>query len=208
MGPLLRRWGAYKCCWSQPLTPRLLKVKVILRPTVTRPVCLNGRHPSGAHGKFLLLSVVGFLTWGVISNEKTCLQFTSVAGPCQRSHSRGLSPARLMTIFYCLRFETPKTSKSKSKLFCDWQSVNQYVLVSSPLWDLWPDAAFLWNVGIWMLLSCILLGALSDERSGLSFTWKVRSVFISQKQGGPVIPRGTGFWTNHYRIYPIGTFLI
>jgi hypothetical protein len=27
----------------------------------------------------------------------------------------------------------------KSKLFYDWQSVNQYVLVSSPLWDLWPD---------------------------------------------------------------------
>jgi hypothetical protein len=63
----------------------------------------------------------------------------------------------------------PGKSKSKSKLFCDWQSVNQYVLVSSPLWDLWPDAAFLWKVGIWMLLSCILLGALSDERSGLSF---------------------------------------
>jgi hypothetical protein len=69
---------------------------------------------------------------------------------------------------YVLVSGTPQV-KSKSKSFYDWQSVNQYVLVSSPLWDMWPDAVFLWKVSIWRLLSYILLGALSDEMSGLSF---------------------------------------
>jgi hypothetical protein len=31
----------------------------------------------------------------------------------------------------------------ESELLCDWQSVSQYVLVSSPLWDLRPDVIFL-----------------------------------------------------------------
>jgi hypothetical protein len=30
-------------------------------------------------------------------------------------------------------------SKSESKSHCDWRSVNQYVLVSSPIWGSWPD---------------------------------------------------------------------
>jgi hypothetical protein len=36
----------------------------------------------------LLLSVVGLLTWGNISDESTGLSFTVAAGPSQRSHSR------------------------------------------------------------------------------------------------------------------------
>jgi hypothetical protein len=34
-------------------------------------------------------------------------------------------------------------SKSKSKSHCDWRSVSQYVLVSSPIWDFWPEIFFL-----------------------------------------------------------------
>jgi hypothetical protein len=49
-------------------------------------------------------------------------------------------------------------SKSKSKLPCGWRSVSQYVLVSSPLWGFWPDDAFLWNIYVWSLLSCLFLG--------------------------------------------------
>jgi hypothetical protein len=30
-------------------------------------------------------------------------------------------------------------SKSKSKSHCDWRLVSQKVLVSSPIWDSWPD---------------------------------------------------------------------
>jgi hypothetical protein len=48
----------------------------------------------------------------------------------------------------------------KLKSRYDWRSVSQYVLVSSPLWDLRPDINSVWN-----LLSC-----LSDKRSGQSLS--------------------------------------
>jgi hypothetical protein len=54
-------------------------------------------------------------------------------------------------------------TRSKSKSCYDWRSVSQYVLVSSPLWNLWPDVTSCLKVAV---LS--LLGALSDEKSGLS----------------------------------------
>jgi hypothetical protein len=45
--------------------------------------------------------------WGVLSNERTGLWFTTAAGPRQRSHSSGPSPVELATIFYYgLRLET------------------------------------------------------------------------------------------------------
>jgi hypothetical protein len=40
--------------------------------------------------------------------------------------------------------------KMKLKSRYDWWSVSQYGLVTSPLWDLWPDINFVWN-----LLSCL-----------------------------------------------------
>jgi hypothetical protein len=42
------------------------------------------------------------------------LSFTIAAGPRQRCHSRVLSPAGLMTILYCLRFETSPTWRARS----------------------------------------------------------------------------------------------
>jgi hypothetical protein len=53
--------------------------------------------------------------------------------------------------------------KVKSKSCYDRRSVSQYVVVSSSLWNSWPDVIFCLNVA---MLS--LWGALSDERSGLS----------------------------------------
>jgi hypothetical protein len=53
--------------------------------------------------------------WGALSDERTGLSFTTAAGPRQRSHSwvrgpaqsfLGSRPVALVTIFYCLRFET------------------------------------------------------------------------------------------------------
>jgi hypothetical protein len=67
--------------------------------------------------------------------------------------------------------------KSKSKSHYNWRSVSQYVLVSSPLWDLWSDFFFSSK-----LLSCLCGGALSDERSGLSFVslLSIQSIVASQ----------------------------
>jgi hypothetical protein len=53
--------------------------------------------------------------------------------------------------------------QSKPKSCYDWRSVSQYVLVSSSLWNLWPDIIFCLKVAVLSLWS-----ALSDERSGLS----------------------------------------
>jgi hypothetical protein len=52
--------------------------------------------------------------------------------------------------------------KSQSHVPTDGRSVSQYVLMSSSLWNLWPDIIFGLKVAV---LS--LWGALSDERSGL-----------------------------------------
>jgi hypothetical protein len=52
---------------------------------------------------------------------------------------------------------------SKAKSRYDWQSVGQYVKVSSPFLDLWPDITFCPNVVFWKLLSC-LCGAPSLTR--------------------------------------------
>jgi hypothetical protein len=44
--------------------------------------------------------------WVALSDERTGLSFTTAAGPRQSSHYRDPSPVGLVTIFYCLRFET------------------------------------------------------------------------------------------------------
>jgi hypothetical protein len=51
-------------------------------------------------------TVAGLLMWGVLSDERTGLSFTVAPGPCQRRHFRGQTPMWLVTIIYCLRFET------------------------------------------------------------------------------------------------------
>jgi hypothetical protein len=98
-----------------PADPRLsadsaqvkVKVKVMLRPTVSRPVCL------GPKTRFLLLSdSCAFLDvesppWreGVSVDYNCCW-----SSPAQSLSS--LSPAELMTIFYCLRFKIPPTRRA------------------------------------------------------------------------------------------------
>jgi hypothetical protein len=61
----------------------------MLLPTVSRPVCLGIKHPSGAYDQIsITVTVAGLLTWSAFSDERTGLPFTIAAGPRQRSHSR------------------------------------------------------------------------------------------------------------------------
>jgi hypothetical protein len=74
-----------------------LSLSLMLRPTVSRPVCLGIKHPSGAYTRFLFpygirLTITFFIPWGALSDERTGLSFVCAAGPCQRNLSRVLVP--------------------------------------------------------------------------------------------------------------------
>jgi hypothetical protein len=72
-----------------------------------------------------------------------------------------------------LGIQVKSIPKLRSKLYYDWRSVSQPVLVSSPIWGSWPDIYYCLTVTV-----LFLWGALSDGRTGLSF---VRVIVCSSK---------------------------
>jgi hypothetical protein len=67
-----------------------LSLSLILRPTVSRPVCLGIKHPSGAYDQVFItcVTVTVLFLWGALSDERSGLSFVCAAGPCQRNLSR------------------------------------------------------------------------------------------------------------------------
>jgi hypothetical protein len=78
-----------KSSWNGGYLPTeiFLSLRLMLRPTVSRPVCLAIKHPSGAYAQtFISQTVEGVLMWDAFSYGRTGLSFTIAAGPRQGSN--------------------------------------------------------------------------------------------------------------------------
>jgi hypothetical protein len=95
-----------------------VKVKVILRPMVSRTVCLGVKHPSGDQNQiFISQTVAGLLMWGSLSDEGKGLSFTIAVGLHQRSHSRVRVPRDSLPSFTVSDSRLPQPGEPGPRIY-------------------------------------------------------------------------------------------
>jgi hypothetical protein len=89
-----------------------LSLSLVLRPTVSRPVCLGAKHPSGAYDQIFItcVTVTVMFLWGDLTDERSGLSFVYSAGPYQRSLSRVRVPLDLRPYFTVSHLRLPFSS--------------------------------------------------------------------------------------------------
>jgi hypothetical protein len=101
-----------------------LEVEVNLRPTVSRPVSLGVRRPSGTRDQFFFLLEISFRQLGVyyfvapsLTRGRVCSLLYNCFWALPEQSLLGRSPAELTAIFYCLIWRLPQPGGSGSRIY-------------------------------------------------------------------------------------------